>query len=94
MSSVSPAIGRGGFTDEEIEIFQGTFCRLWRWRVSEVRLKRTVSGRCSRAAVGLRAGEQSLAGATTRGSGVTVQTQFLICDLRDFDALGRHSRTR
>jgi len=55
--------------------------------VSEIRLKNQLARTLLETYVGPHASEQILAGATTRGSGVTVDAAILICDLRNFTAL-------
>ncbi|WP_457663071.1 adenylate/guanylate cyclase domain-containing protein [Sinorhizobium medicae] len=55
--------------------------------VSEIRLKNRFARTLLETYVGPHASEQILAGATTRGSGVTVGAAILICDLRDFTKL-------
>lgn len=55
--------------------------------VSEIRLKNRLARTLLETYVGPHASEQILAGATTRGSGVTVGAAIMICDLRDFTKL-------
>lgn len=55
--------------------------------VSEIRLKNRMARTLLETYVGPHAGEQILAGATTRGSGFTVGAAILICDLRDFTGI-------
>jgi adenylate cyclase len=55
--------------------------------VSEIRLKNQLARTLLETYVGPHASEKILAGATTRGSGVTVDAAILICDLRNFTAL-------
>nr|WP_275791015.1 adenylate/guanylate cyclase domain-containing protein [Rhizobium gei] len=55
--------------------------------VSEIRLKNRMARSLLDTYVGPHASEQILAGATTRGSGVTVGAAILICDLRDFTGI-------
>ncbi|OAP44450.1 adenylate cyclase [Sinorhizobium americanum] len=55
--------------------------------VSEIRLKNRMARTLLETYVGPHASEQIMAGATTRGSGVTVGAAILICDLRDFTRL-------
>ena len=55
--------------------------------VSEIRLKNQLARTLLETYVGPHASEQILAGATTRGGGVTVDAAILICDLRNFTAL-------
>jgi adenylate cyclase len=75
----------GGFTEDEIEFFRDLLPALA--LVSEVRLKNRLARTLLETYVGPHASEQILAGATTRGSGVTVGAAILICDLRDFTTL-------
>nr|WP_244598543.1 adenylate/guanylate cyclase domain-containing protein [Rhizobium tubonense] len=75
----------GGFGDEEILFFKDLLPALA--LVSEVRLKNRLARTLLETYVGPHASEQILAGATTRGSGVTVGAAILICDLRDFTTL-------
>ena len=58
--------------------------------VSEVRLKNVMARTLLQTYVGPHASEQILAGATTRGSGATVEAAILICDLRDFTTISDH----
>ena len=55
--------------------------------VSEIRLKNRLARTLLETYVGPHASEKILAGATTRGSGVTVGAAILICDLRNFTAI-------
>lgn len=55
--------------------------------VSEVRIKNILARTLLQTYVGPHASEEILAGATTRGSGVTLHAAILICDLRDFTAI-------
>lgn len=55
--------------------------------VSEIRSKNILARTLLETYVGPHASEQILAGATTRGSGVTVSAAIMICDLRDFTPL-------
>ncbi len=52
--------------------------------VSEIRIKNRLARTLLETYVGPRAGELILAGATRRGSGMTVRAAIMICDLRDF----------
>jgi adenylate cyclase len=52
--------------------------------VSEIRVKNRLTRTLLDTYVGSHAGELILAGATRRGSGVTVRAAIMICDLRDF----------
>ncbi|MGO4567149.1 adenylate/guanylate cyclase domain-containing protein [Rhizobium sp. 2YAF20] len=75
----------GGFTEDEIALFRDLLPALA--LVSEVRLKNRLARTLLETYVGPHASEQILAGATTRGSGVTVGAAIMICDLRDFTTL-------
>ncbi|MEK1890096.1 MAG: adenylate/guanylate cyclase domain-containing protein [Phyllobacterium sp.] len=75
----------GGFTDEHIAYLTDLLPALA--LVSEIRLKNRLARTLLETYVGPHASEQILAGATTRGSGVTVGAAILICDLRDFTAI-------
>jgi adenylate cyclase len=55
--------------------------------VSEIRVKNRLARTLLETYVGPHASEQILAGATTRGSGVTLGAAIMICDLRDFTAI-------
>ena len=55
--------------------------------VSEIRIKNRLARTLLDTYVGTHASEAILAGATTRGSGMTVGAAILICDLRDFTAI-------
>jgi adenylate cyclase len=52
--------------------------------ISEIRVKNRLTRTLLDTYVGSHAGELILAGATRRGSGVTVRAAIMICDLRDF----------
>jgi hypothetical protein len=52
--------------------------------VSEIRIKNRLARTLLETYVGSHAGELILAGATRRGSGMTVRAAIMICDLRDF----------
>ncbi|MDR3464471.1 MAG: adenylate/guanylate cyclase domain-containing protein [Xanthobacteraceae bacterium] len=52
--------------------------------VSEIRIKNRLARTLLETYVGPHAGELILAGATRRGSGMTVSAAIMICDLRDF----------
>ena len=75
----------GGFTDEHIAVLKDLLPALA--LVSEIRLKNRLARTLLETYVGPHASEQILAGATTRGSGVTVGAAIMICDLRDFTKL-------
>ena len=74
-----------GFTDDDIAVLAEIVPVLA--LVSEIRLKNQLARTLLETYVGPHASEQILAGATTRGSGVTVDAAILICDLRNFTAL-------
>ncbi|MGO4452023.1 adenylate/guanylate cyclase domain-containing protein [Phyllobacterium sp. TAF24] len=76
---------RGGFDDEHIAALSDLMPALA--LVSEIRLKNRFARTLLETYVGPHASEQILAGATTRGSGVTVGAAILICDLRDFTGI-------
>ncbi|KOF20938.1 adenylate cyclase [Ensifer adhaerens] len=76
---------KGGFEAGHIEVLVGLLPVLA--LVSEIRLKNRMARTLLETYVGPHASEQILAGATTRGSGVTVSAAILICDLRDFTKL-------
>ncbi|OCP00496.1 MULTISPECIES: adenylate/guanylate cyclase domain-containing protein [unclassified Ensifer] len=76
---------KGGFEDEHIAFLQDLLPALA--LVSEIRLKNRFVRTLLETYVGPHASEQILAGATTRGSGVTVSAAILICDLRNFTKL-------
>ncbi|MDA4806114.1 hypothetical protein NY486_09440, partial [Enterobacter hormaechei] len=75
----------GGFGDEHMAVLADLLPALA--LVSEIRLKNRFARTLLETYVGPHASEQILAGATTRGSGVTVGAAILICDLRDFTAI-------
>ncbi|MCY1478464.1 Adenylate and Guanylate cyclase catalytic domain protein [compost metagenome] len=75
----------GGFEDEHVGLLSDLLPALA--LVSEIRLKNRFVRTLLETYVGPHASEQILAGATTRGSGVTVGAAILICDLRDFTKL-------
>jgi adenylate cyclase len=54
---------------------------------SEVRVKNRMARTLLETYVGPHASEQILAGASTRGSGATIEAAIMICDLRDFTSL-------
>lgn len=76
---------KGGFEDEHVGLLSDLLPALA--LVSEIRLKNRFVRTLLETYVGPHASEQILAGATTRGSGVTVGAAILICDLRDFTKL-------
>jgi adenylate cyclase len=75
----------GGFGDDHMAVLADLLPALA--LVSEIRLKNRFARTLLETYVGPHASEQILAGATTRGSGVTVGAAILICDLRDFTAI-------
>lgn len=75
----------GGFHDSEIVFLADLLPALA--LVSEIRLKTRLARSLLETYVGPHASEQILAGATTRGSSVTVGAAILICDLRDFTGI-------
>lgn len=74
-----------GFEDDHISFLADLLPALA--LVSEIRLKNRMARTLLETYVGPHASEQILAGATTRGSGVTVGAAILICDLRNFTAI-------
>jgi adenylate cyclase len=74
-----------GFADDQVAVLADILPSLA--LVSEIRLKNQLARTLLETYVGPHASEQILAGATTRGSGVTVDAAILICDLRNFTAL-------
>jgi adenylate cyclase len=75
----------GGFTEDHVAFLADLLPALA--LVSEIRLKNRLARTLLETYVGPHASEQILAGATTRGSGVTVGAAILICDLRDFTTI-------
>ncbi|KQV38061.1 MULTISPECIES: adenylate/guanylate cyclase domain-containing protein [unclassified Rhizobium] len=75
----------GGFLDEHLEFLKDLTPALT--LVTEIRIKNILARTLLRTYVGPHASEQILAGATTRGSGVTVAAAIVICDLRGFTAI-------
>jgi adenylate cyclase len=75
----------GGFSDDDIAALADLLPAFA--LVSEIRLKNRLARTLLETYVGPHASEQILAGATTRGSGVTVGAAILICDLRDFTGI-------
>jgi adenylate cyclase len=72
----------GGFTDAHLADLSSLLPVLA--LVSEIRVKNRLTRTLLDTYVGSHAGELILAGATRRGSGVTVRAAIMICDLRDF----------
>ena len=75
----------GGFREADLIFLRDILPALT--LVSEIRLKNIMTRTLLKTYVGPHASEQILAGATTRGSGVTVGAAIMICDLRDFTAI-------
>ncbi|MCV9962783.1 adenylate/guanylate cyclase domain-containing protein [Pararhizobium sp. BT-229] len=75
----------GGFNDDDLRALADLLPAFA--LVSEIRLKNRLARTLLETYVGPHASEQILAGATTRGSGVTVGAAILICDLRDFTGI-------
>ncbi|MDQ0321508.1 adenylate cyclase [Pararhizobium capsulatum DSM 1112] len=75
----------GGFLEEHLTFLRDLTPALT--LVTEIRLKNILARTFLRTYVGPHASEQILAGATTRGSGVTVEAAILICDLRGFTTI-------
>jgi adenylate cyclase len=75
----------GGFTEDHVEVFKDLLPVLS--LVTEVRIKNVMARTLLQTYVGPHASEAILAGATTRGSGVTMSAAIMICDLRDFTTL-------
>lgn len=76
---------QGGFGDGELRRLADLLPALA--LVSEIRIKNRLARTLLETYVGPHASELILAGATRRGSGVTVGAAILICDLRDFTTL-------
>jgi adenylate cyclase len=74
-----------GFSDAHIAILRGLVPLLA--VVSEVRIKNALARTLLQTYVGPHASEEILAGATTRGSGVTLSAAVLIFDIRGFTAI-------
>ncbi|WP_245504248.1 adenylate/guanylate cyclase domain-containing protein [Lichenihabitans psoromatis] len=75
----------GGFVGEELALLADLLPALA--LVTEIRLKNRFARTLLETYVGPHASEQILAGATRRGSGVTVSAVILICDLRGFTSI-------
>ncbi|MCO5732301.1 adenylate/guanylate cyclase domain-containing protein [Rhizobium sp. SSA_523] len=75
----------GGFTDQQVATLRSMVPILS--LVSEVRIKNALARTLLQTYVGPHAGEQILAGATRRGSGVTLSAIVMIFDVRDFTAI-------
>jgi len=78
----------GGFLEEHVNYLKDLLPALT--MVTEIRLKNIMARTLLQTYVGPHASEQILAGATTRGSGATVEAAILICDLRDFTTISDH----
>ncbi|MBO9124653.1 MULTISPECIES: adenylate/guanylate cyclase domain-containing protein [unclassified Rhizobium] len=78
----------GGFLEEHVDYLKDLLPALT--LVTEIRLKNIMARTLLQTYVGPHASEQILAGATTRGSGATVDAAILICDLRDFTTISDH----
>jgi len=78
----------GGFTQQEIDLLEDIVPAFA--LVSEIRVKNRLARTLLETYVGPHASEQILAGATTRGSGVTVRAAIMVCDLRDFATISEH----
>lgn len=74
-----------GFDSDDIQIFRDILPILS--LVSEVRIKNALTRTLMQTYVGPHASEEILAGATTRGSGVTLSAAVLIFDIRDFTSI-------
>lgn len=72
----------GGFSAEDIALLRDLLPALA--LVSEIRIKNVLARTLLQTYVGPHASAQILAGATRRGSGMTVSAAVLICDLRNF----------
>lgn len=75
----------GGFAEYEIDLLKDIVPIFA--LVSEIRVKNRLAKTLLETYVGPHASERILAGATTRGSGVTVKAVIMVCDLRDFAAI-------
>jgi adenylate cyclase len=75
----------GGFSDSELDYLKDLLPALA--LASEIRMKNAMARTLLETYVGPHASAEVLAGATTRGSGKTVNAAIMICDLRDFTAL-------
>ena len=75
----------GGFADADLRCLADLLPALA--LVSEIRIKNRLARTLLETYVGPHASELILAGATRRGSGVTVGAAILICDLRDFTTI-------
>ncbi|MBB1250748.1 adenylate/guanylate cyclase domain-containing protein [Rhizobium sp. G21] len=75
----------GGFRDWEIVALRDILPIFA--LASEVRVKNRMARTLLETYVGPHASEQILAGASTRGSGATIEAAIMICDLRDFTSL-------
>ena len=75
----------GGFADHHVADLRNLLPALA--LVSEIRVKNVMARTLLRTYVGPHVSEEILAGATTRGSGMTISAAIMICDLRDFTTL-------
>lgn len=76
---------KGGFKDSEIALIREVLPLFS--LVTEIRVKDQLARTLLQTYVGPHASEQILDGATTRGSGVTVNAAVMMCDLRNFTQL-------
>ncbi|MDH4438799.1 MAG: adenylate/guanylate cyclase domain-containing protein [Rhizobium sp.] len=74
-----------GFSPGQLAVLRGLVPVLA--LVSEVRIKNALARTLLQTYVGPHASEEILAGATTRGSGVTVSAAVVICDIRGFTGI-------
>ncbi len=81
----------GGFADEETALVEGLLPLFS--LITDIRLKNQLASTLLQTYVGPHASQQILDGATTRGSGATVNAAVMMCDLRNFTQLSdRRSR--
>jgi adenylate cyclase len=78
----------GGFTDEQMTFLRDLVPLFT--LVAEIRLRNRLARTFLETYVGPHASEQILAGATRRGSGVTLSAVIVIYDLRGFTAISEH----
>ncbi|MBL0372068.1 adenylate/guanylate cyclase domain-containing protein [Rhizobium sp. KVB221] len=76
---------KGGFAEPHISFLRDLLPVLA--LITEIRVKNILARTLLRTYVGPHASEAILAGATTRGSGATMNAAIMICDLRDFTTL-------
>ena len=79
---------RGGFTAEEVDGLEDIVSAFS--LVAEIRLRNRLARTFLETYVGPHASEQILAGATRRGSGVTLSAVIVVYDLRGFTAISEH----